>query len=64
MCSLTSLPLNYDEMAECCEAEAALRYQCFVKHKGDVLNIPPMGTIDSNATCTAFKADEKTLLET
>ncbi|KAK1345843.1 hypothetical protein QTO34_008308 [Cnephaeus nilssonii] len=64
LCSLTSLPANYDEMADCCEAEAPLRYQCFVKHKSDELNIPPMGTIDSDATCTAFKANEQTLLET
>ncbi|ELK24963.1 Serum albumin [Myotis davidii] len=64
LCSITSLPVHYDEMADCCEAEAPLRYQCFVKHKDDELNIPPMGTIDSDATCTAFKENEKALLET
>ncbi|EPQ13063.1 Serum albumin [Myotis brandtii] len=64
LCSITSLPEHYDEMADCCEAEAPLRYQCFVKHKDDELNMPPMGTIDSDATCTAFKENEQALLET
>nr|KAF6385911.1 albumin [Myotis myotis] len=60
LCSVESL----GDLAECCAKQEPERNQCFLKHKDDDLDIPPLGAIDPSATCTAFHQFEQKVLGT
>ncbi|XP_070265946.1 albumin-like isoform X1 [Myotis yumanensis] len=60
LCSVKSL----GNLAACCEKQEPERNQCFLKHKDDDLDIPPLAAIDPSAMCTAFHQFEQKVLGT
>ncbi|ELK25541.1 Serum albumin [Myotis davidii] len=52
------------DLAECCAKQEPERNQCFLKHKDDDLDIPPLAATDPSAICTAFHQFEQKVLGT
>ncbi|XP_028737780.2 albumin-like [Peromyscus leucopus] len=55
LCSLPSLRENYGELADCCTKQEPERNECFLQHKDDNPNLPPLVRPEVEAMCTSFQ---------
>lgn len=58
LCKMPSLREMYGEMADCCAKQDHERIDCFVQHKDDSPNLPPVVRPDPEVMCTAFQEDQ------
>uniref|UniRef100_A0A8C8TJV8 Albumin n=1 Tax=Peromyscus maniculatus bairdii TaxID=230844 RepID=A0A8C8TJV8_PERMB len=55
LCSIPSLRENYGELADCCTKQVPERNECFLQHKDDNPNLPPLVRPEAEAMCTSFQ---------
>ncbi|XP_042534357.1 albumin-like [Dipodomys spectabilis] len=58
VCGLPSFREHYPEMADCCGKQEPGRHECFLQHKDDSPNLPPLVRPEPEAMCTAFQENE------
>ncbi|XP_006917363.1 serum albumin [Pteropus alecto] len=63
LCTVASLRETYGELADCCEKQDPERNECFLKHKDDDPNLPPVVKPEPEALCTAFQENNNKFLE-
>ncbi|KAM7156865.1 albumin-like [Molossus nigricans] len=64
LCTVASLRATYGDMADCCEKQEPERNECFLKHKDDNPNLPPLVRPEADVMCTAFQENEQKFLGT
>uniref|UniRef100_A0A8C6ADS9 Albumin n=1 Tax=Marmota marmota marmota TaxID=9994 RepID=A0A8C6ADS9_MARMA len=57
-CSIATLRDTYGDMADCCDKQDLERFQCLVKHKEDMPNIPALDLKHPDALCTSFEEND------
>ncbi|XP_003790137.1 serum albumin [Otolemur garnettii] len=62
LCTVASLREKYGEMADCCAKQEPERNQCFLDHKDDKPDLPPLVRPEVDVMCTSFQDNEKTFL--
>ncbi|XP_069868780.1 albumin-like [Dipodomys merriami] len=58
LCSLPSLREKYGELADCCGKQEPERNECFLQHKDDSPDLPPLVRLAPDAMCTAFQENQ------
>ncbi|KAM4854858.1 albumin-like [Thomomys bottae] len=62
LCSLPALRDKYGELADCCDKQDPERNECFLKHKDDSPDLPPVVKPDAETLCTSFQENEDAFL--
>uniref|UniRef100_A0A8C9UNW7 Albumin n=1 Tax=Spermophilus dauricus TaxID=99837 RepID=A0A8C9UNW7_SPEDA len=57
-CSIANLRDTYGDMADCCAKQDLERFQCLVKHKEEMPNLPALDLKHPDALCTSFEESE------
>uniref|UniRef100_A0A2K6A6W7 Albumin n=1 Tax=Mandrillus leucophaeus TaxID=9568 RepID=A0A2K6A6W7_MANLE len=63
LCTVATLRETYGEMADCCAKQEPERNECFLQHKDDNPNLPPLVRPEVDVMCTAFHDNEATFLK-
>uniref|UniRef100_A0A2K6MJ38 Albumin n=1 Tax=Rhinopithecus bieti TaxID=61621 RepID=A0A2K6MJ38_RHIBE len=58
LCTVATLRETYGEMADCCAKQEPERNECFLQHKDDNPNLPPLVRPEADVMCTAFHDNE------
>ncbi|XP_048220136.1 LOW QUALITY PROTEIN: albumin-like [Perognathus longimembris pacificus] len=62
VCGLPSLSDHYPELAGCCGKQEPERHECFLQHKDDSPDLPPLVRPEPDAMCNAFQQNEQELM--
>nr|XP_012600293.1 serum albumin [Microcebus murinus] len=62
LCTVASLREKYGEMADCCAKQEPERNQCFLAHKDDKPDLPPLERPETDVMCTSFQENENRFL--
>ncbi|XP_045388761.1 albumin [Lemur catta] len=62
LCTVASLREKYGEMADCCAKQEPERNQCFLDHKEDKPDLPPLERPEADVMCTSFQENENKFL--
>ncbi|KAK7830894.1 hypothetical protein U0070_018438 [Myodes glareolus] len=57
LCAIAKLGDNYPNLSECCAKQEPERNQCFLKHKDDKPDLPPLVRPEAGVICTSFQED-------
>ncbi|KAL0596101.1 Albumin, partial [Plecturocebus cupreus] len=63
LCTVATLRETYGDMADCCAKQEPERNECFLQHKDDKPNLPPLVRPEVDVMCTAFQEHEDTFLK-
>ncbi|XP_058153101.1 albumin [Dasypus novemcinctus] len=63
LCSIANLRDSYGELADCCDKQEPERNECFLKHKDDNPDLPPLVRPDAEVMCTAYQENEQDFVE-
>ncbi|XP_058402413.1 albumin [Diceros bicornis minor] len=61
LCKVATNRETYGELADCCTKEEPERNECFLQHKDDSPNFPPLKA-EPDVLCAQFQADEESFL--
>uniref|UniRef100_A0A8C5XK31 Albumin n=1 Tax=Microcebus murinus TaxID=30608 RepID=A0A8C5XK31_MICMU len=64
LCTVASLREKYGEMADCCAKQEPERNQCFLAHKDDKPDLPPLERPETDVMCTSFQENENRVAKT
>ncbi|XP_053437223.1 albumin [Nycticebus coucang] len=62
LCTVASLREKYGEMADCCAKQEPERNECFLDHKDDKPDLPPLVRPETEVMCSSFQENEKNFL--
>uniref|UniRef100_A0A2K5DPK6 Albumin n=1 Tax=Aotus nancymaae TaxID=37293 RepID=A0A2K5DPK6_AOTNA len=63
LCTVATLRETYGDMADCCAKQEPERNECFLQHKDDKPDLPPLVRPEVDVMCTAFQEHEDTFLK-
>ncbi|XP_008841688.1 serum albumin [Nannospalax galili] len=58
LCAIPTLREHYGELADCCTKQEPERNECFLKHKDDSPNLPPIVRAEADVMCASFLENE------
>uniref|UniRef100_A0A8C8ZQV1 Albumin n=1 Tax=Prolemur simus TaxID=1328070 RepID=A0A8C8ZQV1_PROSS len=62
LCTVANLREKYGEMADCCAKQEPERNQCFLDHKEDKPDLPPLERPEVDVMCSSFQENENKFL--
>ncbi|XP_052055322.1 albumin-like [Apodemus sylvaticus] len=62
LCAIPNFHVSYPELADCCLLQEPKRKDCFLKHKDDSPDLPPLEKPEAGPTCASFQKDPDTLI--